>query len=392
MPDHGYPPEVRKLELGGRQFILVGTAHVSKTSVELVRRVIEREQPDCVCVELDSQRYEALSKKKQWEDLDIKQVIRKKQFATLMVNLLLAAYQKRLGGYLGVQPGEELLEATRVAREHEIPIALCDRDVRVTLRRAIHATSWFRRLLLAAELLATMFDSPELSEEQIQELKQQDVLNELMNELGKQLPALKRVLIDERDAYLCQRMKQARGERLVAVVGAGHLQGICDALPAERAVDLEALDEVPPISRIWKIVGWTVPAAILGAIVWIGWTQGAAEAGDNALYWILANAIPSALGAVAALAHPLTILAAFVGAPITSLTPVIGAGYVCIFVQVLVCPPVVKEFHSIGDDVGKLRRWWQSKLLRLFLVFILTGVGSMIGSFVGAYEIISNLF
>ena len=390
--EDGYPSEVRKLELDGRQFILVGTAHVSQSSVELVRQVIEREQPDRVCVELDPQRYEALSKKQQWEDLDIKQVIRKKQFTTLMVNLLLAAYQKRLGGYLGVQPGEELLEATRVAREHDIPIELCDRDVRVTLRRAMHATSWFRRLLLAAELLATMFERPELTEEQIQELKQQDVLNELIHELGRQLPSLKRVLIDERDGYLSERMKQARGERIVAVVGAGHLQGICDALLAQRPVDLGALDAVPPISPIWKFVGWAVPVAILGALAWIGRTQGAAEAGDNALYWILANAIPAALGAVAALAHPLTVLTAFVAAPLTSLTPVIGAGYVCIFVQVLVRPPVVKEFHSIAADVGRLRRWWQSKLLRLFLVFILTGVGSLIGSFVGGFEIFSNLF
>lgn len=383
--------EVRRIRLGDREFILVGTAHVSHRSVELVRQVIEREQPDCVCVELDAQRYEALSKKQQWEALDIKQVIRRKQFATLMVNLLLASYQKRMGLQLGIQPGEELLEATRVAAEHDIPVELCDRDVRVTLRRAIAATTLWRRLVLAAELLASIFDSPKITEEQLQELKQQDVLNELMAELGRQLPSLKRVLIDERDAYLTERMRQAPGRRIVAVVGAGHLQGICEALAAETEVDLEPLDVIPPISPIWKVVGWGVPALIVASIAWIGYTKGLGAAGDNVLYWILVNGVSSSLGGVLALAHPLTILTAFVAAPITSLTPVIGAGYVCVFVQAVLVPPVVKEFQTLGEDLVKIRRWWQSKLLRLFLTFVLTGWGSLLGSVLGIKEIVSTL-
>lgn len=383
--------EVRRIRLGEREFILVGTAHVSQLSVDLVREVIERERPDCVCVELDAQRYEALSKKKQWEELDIKQVIRRKQFATLMVNLLLAAYQKRLGLELGIQPGEELLEATRVAAEHGIPVELCDRDVRVTLRRAIAATPFWRRLLIASELLASTFDSPKITEEQLQELKKQDVLNELMAELGRHLPSLKRVLIDERDAYLTERMRRAEGRRIVAVVGAGHLQGICEALAAEAEVDLEPLDVIPPISPIWKVVGWGVPILIVASIVWIGYSKGLGAAGDNVLYWILANGLSSSLGGVLALAHPLTILTAFVAAPITSLTPVIGAGYVCVFVQAVLVPPVVKEFQTLGEDLGRPLRWWKSKLLRLFLTFVLTGWGSVLGSVLGIKEIFSNL-
>lgn len=382
---------VRRVRLGDREFVVVGTAHVSHRSVELVREVIEREKPDCVCVELDAQRYEALSKKKQWEELDIKEVIRRKQFTTLMVNLLLAAYQKRMGLELGIQPGEELLEATRVAAEHDIPIELCDRDVRVTLRRAIAATPFWRRLLLSAELLASLFDQPKITEEQLRELKQQDVLNELMAELGRQLPSLKRVLIDERDAYLTERMRRAPGQRIVAVVGAGHLQGIYEALQAEAAVDLEPLDVIPPVSPVWKVVGWGIPAVILASLAWIAYTQGADAAGDNVLYWILANGLSSSLGGLLALAHPLTILTAFVAAPITSLTPVIGAGYVCVFVQAVLVPPVVKEFQTLGEDLVRPGRWWRSKLLRLFLTFILTSWGSVLGSVLGLTEIVSNL-
>lgn len=372
--------------------VLVGTAHISRSSVDLVRRVIAAEKPDRVCVELDNQRYEALSKKKQWEALDLKQVIRKKQLPTLFLNLVLAAYQKRLGGQLSIQPGTELLEATRTAQEHGIPIELCDRDVRVTLRRAAHRTSLFRKFLLTAELLASLFDAPEISEEQLQELKQQDVLSELLDELGEHLPALKEVLIDERDAFLAERIRSSRGNRLVAVVGAGHLKGIRQALETERDVDLEELNRIPPVSRWWKAVGWGVPVVILGAIAWIGWSQGLAEAGDNLLFWFLVNAIPTAIGGMIALAHPLTIAAGFFAAPFTSLTPVIGAAYVTAFVQTWVRPPVVKEFQSVADDLGTPRRWWQNKLLKVFLAFILPGLGSTIGSLVGGGKILTNLF
>lgn len=388
-----YPQEVQIVELDERRFVLVGTAHISHSSVELVRQVIEKEKPDCVCVELDAQRFQALSEKRKWEGLDLKQVIRNKQLATLLVNLLLASYQKRLAGELGIEPGTELLEATQVAKSLGIPIELCDRDVRVTLRRAAREMSLWRKLLLVSQLLASMLEpAPELTEEQLQELKQQDVLSELMNELGRNMPELKRVLIDERDSYLTSRMKAAPGRNIVAVVGAGHLKGICSALAEDRKIDLTELDRIPPVSPIWKIIGWGIPALILGAITWIGFTQGRAEASDNILYWIMVNGTLSSVGAVLALAHPLTIASAFVAAPITSLTPVIGAGYVCAFVQAWLAPPKVKELQQVTEDAGILRRWWGNKLLRIFLVFVLTSLGSTVGTWVGGAEILSNLF
>ena len=387
-----YPQEVRFLDLDGRQLILVGTAHVSRSSVDLVRRVIEAEKPDCVCVELDPHRYESLANSKQWESLDLKQVIREKQLPTLLLNLLLAGYQKRLGGELGVQPGRELLEATRVATELDIPIELCDRDVRVTLRRAAHSTSFFRKLLLMSELLVAMFAGPEISEEQLEELKEQDVLSELMDDLGRQLPALKRVLIDERDAYLSERLRRSPGDRIVGVVGAGHLEGICRALKDRREVDLDALSVIPPVSPLWKIAGWAIPLAILGSLGYIGWSQGAEQMGEDIRFWLLANAVPTALGGVIALAHPLTVLAGFLAAPLTSLTPVIGAAYVTAFVQAYVRPPVVKEFQTVADDLMVPRMWWKNKLLKVFLAFMLPGFGSILGSLLGAKKILTTLF
>jgi pheromone shutdown-related protein TraB len=387
-----YSPDVHNVRVDGREFILVGTAHISQKSAELVREVIEKEQPECVCVELDAQRYKSLSEKKKWESLDLKALIRQKQLSTLLINLLLASYQKKLGDKLGVMPGVELLEATKVANELNIPIALCDRDIRITLRRAWHSMSFWKKMTLLSAGLAGIFENQEISEEKLSEIRQKDVLSELIGELGKAMPVLKTVLIDERDTYLARKIKEAEGKKIVAVVGAGHVQGISETLQKDSGLDLKEIETIPPVSPVWKWIGWGVPFIILGSIAYIGWSKGAAAAGDNIIFWILANGIPSALGAVLAFGHPFTILSAFFGAPVTSLTPVIGAGYVAAFVQVLFRPPVVKEFQTVSDDAGVFKRWWQNKLLRVFLVFILTGIGSAIGTYVGAYEIISNLF
>ncbi len=388
-----YPTDqVQFLRIDGRDFILVGTAHVSRGSAELVRDVIEREKPEHVAVELDSQRYQALTEQQRWQSLDIKEVIRKKQLATLIVNLMLAAYQKRIGLKLGVMPGTELLEAVRVAETNGIPVTLADRDVRATLRRAWRSMSLWKKSLLLSALLASLFDDKQLTEEQIQKLLKRDVLSELMRDLGEVMPELKTVLIDERDLYLSHKIREAPGQRVLAVVGAGHLEGIKKALLEYRSADLEELNRIPPVSPAWKWFGWSLPAAIIGSIAYIGWTQGPAAAGDNALFWILASGTPCALGAVLAFAHPLTVLAAFVSAPITTLSPVLGAGYVTAFVQAFVRPPLVKEFQTVAEDVTKLKRWWQSRLLRVFLAFLLPSLGATLGMIFGSVEIFGNLF
>jgi len=387
-----YPPEVQFVQLGNREIVLVGTAHVSQESADLVRRVIVAEKPDCVCVELDAKRYEALSQKTRWDSMDLKQLIRKKRLSTLVVNLMLASYQKKLGAQLGVVPGAELLEATKVADELGVPVSLCDREVRVTLRRAWGKTKFWKKSYLLVTLFASLFDTTELTEEKLTELKKQDVLSELLNELGEGLPELKGVIIDERDTYLSEKIKASEGDKLVAVIGAGHLEGTKKALQADRASCMEEIDTIPPVCPIWKVLGWSIPVMIIASIAFIAWKKGGAVAGENIQYWILANGIPSAAGAFIALAHPLTILAAFVAAPLTSLTPVIGAGYVTAFVQVMVMPPVVKEFETVLDDMATVRGWWRNKLLKVLMAFMLPAFGSVIGTWVGGAEIFSNLF
>ncbi len=390
---HGqYDSDVTVLTHGEKTIILIGTAHVSQESVEIVKLVIEQEHPDGVCVELDDKRFEAISNPNRWESLDLKEIIRRQQLSTLMVNLVLSSFQKRLGDKLGVLPGTEMLEAIRMAEKHNAPVILADRDVRITMRRAWRNTPFWRKSLLVSSLMLSIFDTTEVSEDEIRNLKKQDVLSEMMKELGKEVPTLKEVLIDERDRFLAKKIVDSAGTRTVAVVGAGHVAGICKTIEQQVSVDLEELNYIKPVSSAWKLVGWSIPLLIVGSIAWIGWQKGADAAGENALFWILANGIPSGIGGILAMAHPLTILTAFVSAPFTSLTPVIGVGYVTAFVQAYLQPPIVRDFQTVAEDIAIPGRWWKSRLLRVFLAFLLPTIGSIIGTWVGGTRIVSNLF
>ena len=391
-PSKEYTEDVAVIQLGDKTVLLVGTAHISRQSTDLVREVIEQEQPDTVCIELDEKRYQALSQKQHWDNLDLKQIIRDKQLSTLLVNLILSSYQKKLGDRLGIMPGTELLTAAKVAEKVGSKMVLCDRDVRVTLRRAWHATTLWKKFYLLASLITSLFDKTELDEEKLAELRKKDVLSELMSEIGAMMPDTKKALIDERDIYMAEKIKESPGKRLVAVVGAGHMEGIRQVITQDNSARLDEINTIPPVSKAWKTAGWSIPVLIVLSIFLIGIREGAGAAGANIAYWILANGIPSAIGAMIALAHPATIISAFAAAPITSLTPVIGAGYVTAFVQVMTTPPVVREFEAVSADIVSFTGWWHNRLLRIFLVFLLTGFGSAIGTWVGGYKIFSTLF
>lgn len=385
-------PDVYSIEYSDKKIILIGTAHISKKSANLVRNTIVSENPDIVCIELDDKRLDSLQNKNKWDNLDLKTIIKQKQLSTLIINILLASYQKKLGSKLGVFPGVELLEATKIAEENNIPIDLVDRDVRITLKRAWRSMSFIQKVKFMSLGFAALFSNEEISEKDLEELKNKDVLTELIEDLGKSMPSLKKVLIDERDSYLAEKVKNAEGSKILAVVGAGHVQGIISKIKTNENVNLEEITFIPKASPISKIIGWSIPIIIIGSILYIGYDKGFNEAGTNALIWILANGIPSAIGAILAFGHPIAIISVFFAAPLTSLTPLIGAGYVAAFVQSYFKPPVVFEIQNVSEDINKPLFWWKNKLLRILLVFILSGLGSVLGTYVGAYKIISNLF
>lgn len=377
---------MHRVQLGEREIILLGTAHVSQTSVDEVRQAIEQERPDTVCVELDSQRHQALRDRNRWESLNLFQVIRKGQAPMLLANLALASYQKRMGLQTGVKPGAELAAAADVAEANGMRVELVDRNIRTTLLRAWRKTGFWKKNQLVVTMFASMFEKQQIDEEELARLRQGDTLSAMLDELGDMLPAVKAILVDERDRFMAHYIRRAPGEKVLAVVGAAHLPGILRWLEQEQAPEsILELDTIPPKPAASKILPWLIPG-IVAALFVAGFFFGdRSRIADAALAWILANGLLSAGGALIALGHPLTILTAFIAAPITSLNPTIGAGMVAGLVQAMAAAPTVRDLETVGDELATLRGWWRNRVTRVLLVFVLSSLGSAIGTFVALH-------
>ncbi|ORJ53254.1 TraB/GumN family protein [Geothermobacter hydrogeniphilus] len=375
--------DITRLELDGREIILIGTAHISQNSVDTVREVIAAEQPDTVCIELDAQRFQALRDRNRWESLNLIQVVRKGQVPFLLANLALASFQKRMGLQTGVKPGAELAAAAETAEEHGIAVELIDRNIRTTLLRAWRKTGLWRKLQLLSTLLASLFEKQEINEEELDKLRETDTLSAMLEEMGDLLPNVKQILVDERDAYMAEKIRRAPGQKLVAVVGAAHAAGICSRIqqPADPQTFAE-LDVIPAKSMISKLIPWLIPGIVIALFI-AGFFFGDRQAmADAAVAWVLVNGLLSAAGTILAFGHPLSVLAAFVAAPITSLNPTIGAGMVVGLVQAFIAAPTVRDLEHVGEDLANLRGWWRNRVTRVLLVFLFSSIGSAIGTLV----------
>ena len=375
-----------------REIVLLGTAHISQESINLVRETIAEEKPNCVCVEIDEGRLKALEDGDRWKNLDIKDVLKKKQMASLIVNLTLASYQKRMGESTGVEPGSELKAAVEGARACNANLVLADREVKTTLRRAWGSTPFFRKFKLLASLLGSVFETEKVSEEELSKMREQDTLSIMMDDFGKAFPEIKQILISERDQFLAGRILKAEGDKVLAVVGAGHLPGIKSIIESnEETPPEEELCKIPPPGKLGTIIGWGIPVAIILSIVYIGIKLGPSAAADNAVFWVLATGLPAAFGSICALAHPLAIVAAFFLAPLTTLHPLIGVGMFTGFIQAYFCPPRVFEMETAAEDLWKPSRWWKNRFTRVFLAFIFPGLLTTIGSLIGIGKIVRTI-
>ena len=366
--------------VGDRTFIVLGTAHVSQESVAAVQRAVRRARPDSVAVEIDRERYASIVQHDRWSQLDIFNVIRNKQTFLLIANLVLAGFQKRMGGATGVSPGAEMVAAVRCAEEAGVPIVLADRPIQLTLRRAWASTNWWGRNKLLASLIAGAFSNEQLSEEELRNMRGRGELESMMTELAEFLPEVKRVLIDERDIYLAEKSLAAPGDTVLMVVGAGHVQGIVAHLRASIASEPRSTDElevIPPPSIVRKALPFVVPALVIGLIA-RGFVRGGLQAGvENIVQWVLVNGILASVGTVIALGHPLTILVSFLAAPLTSLNPTIGVGFVTGLLESVLRRPRTLDFQRLRDDIGTLRGIYRNRLTRILLVFLCSTVGSL---------------
>ncbi|WP_368654077.1 TraB/GumN family protein [Ornithinibacillus sp. 4-3] len=380
---------ITRIHLNGKEYILIGTAHVSKHSAEQVKEVIEMEKPDAVCIELDEQRYQSIMDGNRWREMDIFKVIKEKKATLLLMNLAISSFQKRMASQFGIKPGQEMIQGIESAKEIGSELVLADRDIQITFSRIWRGIGMKGKAGLLASVMGSIFSKETISEEELEKMKSQDMINSMLQEFTESFPSLKRPLIDERDQYLAQKIKDAPGKKIVAVLGAAHVPGITNEIQKEH--NLEKLVEKPPKSKWPKIIGWSIPAIIIAIIAYTFFSN--PEVGlQQTLSWVIWNGSLAAIGTAIALGHPLAIITAFLAAPFTSLNPFLAAGWFAGGVQAYMRKPNVADFEALADDVHSAKGFWNNKVTRILLVVVLANIGSSIGTFVGGADVIRLFF
>lgn len=382
-------PNVSLLTWHGKKVYLVGTAHVSQASADLAEQLIREIKPDVVAIELCEPRFNSLRNPDRWKNTDLVSVIRQGKAYVLMAQLMMAAFQKKLGEQLKIKPGAEMLSAAKVADELAIPTVLADREVTITLKRTWGALGFWSMCKIVVALISGLFTKHQIDVAEIERLKNSDALNEMMKELSDVLPEVRKTLIDERDQFLAARIAHAPGETVVAVMGAGHVPGIIRYL--DKEIDLVALSELPKPRLAMKILGWAVPSAMLALIVAGFFVSGAATSVHMVVSWIVITGSFAALGSLVSLGHPLTILTAFVASPITTIHPFLASGWFAGLVEALVRKPRVGDLEHITDDIATFRGLWRNRVSRVLMVMSFTNLFGSVGALWGLKVVASML-
>ncbi len=371
---------IHRLDLNGREIILVGTAHVSRESADLVEEVIREEKPDTVCVELCQTRYETLKNPSQWLETDIIKVIREKRTSLLLSQLLMASLQKKIAEKFKVRPGEEMRRAVEAAEKIGARVVPADRNIRVTLTRTWRKMKSWSKFKLLPDAIASIIVSEEISEEEIEKIKQRDALEAALDLFGQKLPEVKKTLIDERDQYLSHTIRHAGSGKTVAVVGAGHIPGILENM--EKDIDIDALNEIPPKGPWSDVIQWGFLIAVVGLFIG-GFFYAGSQASLNMIkWWVVITALFAGLGAVVMLAHPLTVVASALSAPIATIHPLIATGWIAGLTEASLRKPQVKDFLNLANDIASFRGFWRNKITRLLLLVAFVNLAAATGTFV----------
>lgn len=388
---------VRHVTRDGVNYTILGTAHVSRASAEAVAEMLAEERFDTVAIELCQARYNALTDKNAWRNLDLFQLIRDGKAGMMMASLALGAYQRRIAEQFGIEPGAEMKAAIAGAGKKGLPLQLIDREIGITLKRTSRGLSWWRRYLLTSGIIASLFSRDEVSEESIERLKEGDMLNEVFSEFAESAPQLYEPLIAERDRFMAARLRyensNASGCNVLVVIGAGHMDGLVKALEQNKAAPADEIGELNhiPSPRRWvKIIPWLILALVLTGF-YLGFRRGADLGWSLVITWVVFNGGLAGLGALLARAHPVTILSAVVTAPVTSLNPTIHVGMITSLVECWIRKPRVTDFETLRDDVAKISGWWHNRVSRVLLVLFFTVLGSAVGTWVAGIKIFSRL-
>jgi pheromone shutdown-related protein TraB len=387
----------REISRDGVRYVLLGTAHVSRASVTAVTEMAGSGNFDAIAVELCPARHQALTRQQQWQDMDLFRIIREKKAGLVMANLALGAYQRRIADQFGIEPGAELKAAADAAIAHDIPLQLIDRDLATTLKRSYRAVPWYKRIMLTTGLVMSTVSSEEVDEEQIEKLKEGDILESTFTEFAEQSPELYEALIAERDRFMAARLRQENrvntGKRILVVIGAGHLDGLSKYLANDQQdpqTEVDNLSRLPPPNRWLKFVPWAIAALVFTGF-WVGFSRSPELGWQLVTLWVLINGGLAALGALLAGGHPLTILSAMIAAPLTSLNPAIAAGMVSGAVESWLRKPKVSDLERLREDATTLKGWFKNPATRILLVFFFSNLGSAIGTWVAGFQIFEAL-
>ena len=395
-PAAGAPALLRAVTVGDTPITLLGTAHVSRSSAEQVAAELESRAYQAVAIELCPSRFDALNNPDRLAELDLMQVMREGKASMVMANLAMAAYQQRLGEQLDIEPGAEMRMAVDQAERHALPVVLIDREIGVTLKRTAGNLSWWQRAVLFSGLVTSLVSREEVSEEDIEHLKEGDVLETTFAEFAHDRKDHYQPLIAERDRYMAAKLRETAaqhpGRPVLAVVGAGHLDGISRHLQDDddAGATLRELERLPVKARWPKLIPWLIVALVLTGF-YLGFTRNPDLGWQLVRDWVLINGGLSALGALIAAAHPLTIVTAFLAAPVTSLNPTVGAGMVTAAAELWLRKPRVGDFSRLRHDTTQLRGWWRNRVSRTLLVFLFSTLGSALGTYLAGFLIYDRL-
>lgn len=383
-------PNIIRQEYPDKEIVLIGVGQIGLDSPGLVGQIIEQESPDIICVDLDVARAKILADESQWESLSIREVVRENLLTALMLNLLLAAYQRVLKGTSVTMPGDEIYQAVNVAESLSIPVIFIDRDLHITYGRTSRAINFREKFRLFLSAIKRLFRFKKATDEILADLARSDVMTAFLTEVTNLSPNLATPLIIERDAYSAAKIRTTSGTKVLAVLGAGRVSGIHEKLLANNQEDISELEDVPATSPLSKWSKRLVPVLLLLGLLYLTISQGKEFVRENLAFWIAANSLFTGLGAILAGAHILAIITAVVVAPFSPLIPA-GPGTVAAIVQLIVRPPLVKDFQTFPDDITHLRQWRRNRILKIFLVLFLCGLGSIIGTLLGTSRILFSL-
>lgn len=383
-----YSIDLRKIRLGKSEIILLGTAHVSRESVADVERAITREKPDAIFIELDEGRARNLRDPDHWKHTDIVQVIKTGKIYLLFSSILLSIFQKKMGDKLTSPPGAEFQRAIELAETKNIPHHLIDREIKITLKRAWQSIGFFSKLRLMSELLASLFVSENTNKEEIEKLKEKDALQALLDSLPPSFRRIREIVIDERDYYMAQKIRdqvvhaEKKPRRALVVIGAGHLRGIEEAL--QRDHDMQLLTTVKESSVVKSLAFFLAPIVIIVAFLSYFTFSGGKKIdfAETLKTWIFIKCAVTAAITLIWRPHILAYLAGVVVSPVSTFLPVIKVGWVSALIEAMLRKPEVTDFEEMAEATAHFGKFYRNRIFRIFMIFFLGQFSSAVGYWV----------